>query len=125
LISHIFSSFMNYKLANLKFGQDTTIGMQEIAKGIKTNVDVYKLEEKKEKVNSTNINKTSEVWKRVIDSLKKNGKIRLYTALINTRINEVNDLIWEVEFPNGLTSFNQKILEDVNNKNELIKNQRK
>jgi len=53
--------------------------------------------------------------------LKRNGKIRLYTALINTRINEVNDLIWEVEFPNGLTSFNQKILEDVNNKNELIK----
>jgi len=35
--------------------------------------------------------------------------------------NEVNDLIWEVEFPNGLTSFNQKILEDVNNKNELVK----
>ncbi len=109
------------KLANLKFGQDTTIGMQEIAKGIKTNVDVYKLEEKKEKVNSTNINKTSEVWKRVIDSLKKNGKIRLYTALINTRINEVNDLMWEVEFPNGLTDFNKNILENAANSSELGK----
>ena len=41
--------------------------------------------------------------------MKKNGKIRLYTSLINTRINELNDLVWEVEFPNGLTFFNQKI----------------
>jgi DNA polymerase-3 subunit gamma/tau len=65
--------------------------------------------------------KTADVWKRVVESLKRNGKIRLYTALINTRINEVNDLVWEVEFPNGLTSFNQKILEDVNNNNELKK----
>lgn len=58
---------------------------------------------------------------KVIDSLKNNGKIRLYTALINTRINELNDLVWEIEFPNGLTSFNQKILEDIDNKNELSK----
>ena len=63
----------------------------------------------------------NEAWKKVVDSLKRNGKIRLYTALINTRINEVNDLIWEIEFPNGLTSFNERILEDVNNKNELTK----
>lgn len=70
--------------------------------------------------NAGNTN-TDIAWKKVIDVLKRDGKIRLYTALINTRINEVNDLIWEVEFPNGLTSFNQKILEDVNNKNELVK----
>lgn len=69
---------------------------------------------------STNGNIES-AWKKVIDILKRNGKIRLYTALINTKINEVNDLIWEIQFPNGLTSFNQKILEDVNNKNELVK----
>ena len=54
-------------------------------------------------------------------SIKKKWEIRLYTSLINTRINELNDLVWEVEFPNGLTSFNQKILEDVNNKNDLLK----
>ena len=62
----------------------------------------------------------SDVWKRVIENLKRSGKIRLYTSLINSRINVVNDLIWEIEFPNGLTSFNQRILEDVNNKNELM-----
>ena len=62
----------------------------------------------------------SNIWGKVIDNLKRNKKIRLYTALINTRLKEVNDMVWEVQFPNGLTSFNEKILEDVNNKNELI-----
>lgn len=109
------------KLANLKFGQDTTIGMQEIANGVTSDVAVYKLEEKKEKRNPTNMNKTDESWKRVIDSLKKNGKIRLYTALINTRIHELNDLMWEVEFPNGLTDFNKNILENPANSSELSK----
>ena len=28
-------------------------------------------------------------------------------------------MVWEIEFPNGLTSFNQRILEDVSNQNEL------
>ncbi len=80
-----------------------------------------RVEVKKENNTSTVTGKTQEMWKKVIDNLKRNGKIRLYTALINTKINEINDLVWEVEFPNGLTSFNQRILEDVNNKNELIK----
>ena len=62
-----------------------------------------------------------DVWKKVIGSLKTNGKIRLYTCLISSRINEINDLVWEVEFPNGLTDFNKRILEDINNKNDLMK----
>jgi len=75
-----------------------------------------------EKKNTTSASSggASDVWKRVIESLKRSGKIRLYTSLINSRVNVVNDLIWEIEFPNGLTSFNQRILEDVNNKNELM-----
>lgn len=109
------------KLANLKLGKDTTIvGMQETVKAPRTTIAVPKEEKKEEKTVQTN-SKASETWKKVIDVLKRNGKIRLFTALINTRINEVNDLIWEVEFPNGLTSFNQKILEDTDNRNELMK----
>ena len=76
--------------------------------------------EKGETINVSTPSSSKDTWKKVIESLKKNGKIRLYTALINTRVNELNDMVWEIEFPNGLTSFNQKILEDVNNKNELI-----
>ena len=92
-------------------------------KPLSINKSVTKPEEKIEKkeVKHTISKNTSEIWKKVIEALKRNGKIRLYTSLINTRINELNDLVWEVEFPNGLTSFNQKILEDVNNKNDLLK----
>ena len=61
-----------------------------------------------------------ESWKQVMETLKRNGKIRLYTALVNTRVNEINDLVWEIEFPNGLTSFNEKILQDSANQKELI-----
>ena len=109
------------KLANLKFGQDTTIGMQELANTTKTAVKQAASEEKKEEKIVVNKSKVNEIWKKVIEDLKRNGKIRLYTALINTRINELNDLVWEVEFPNGLTSFNQKILENLDNQNELVR----
>ncbi len=59
-------------------------------------------------------------WKKVMETLKTNGKIRLYTALVNTRVNELNDMVWEIEFPNGLTSFNEKILQDSTNQKELV-----
>lgn len=73
------------------------------------------------KATSNSNNPAQDVWKKVISSLKTSGKIRLYTSLINTRVNELNDLVWEVEFPNGITEFNKRILEDVNNRNDLIK----
>lgn len=60
-------------------------------------------------------------WKTIVESLKKSGKIRLYTSLVNTTLNKLNDQTWEIDFPNGLTDFNRKILEDVNNRNDLIK----
>ena len=65
--------------------------------------------------------KASEDWKAIVDNLKKSGKIRLYTCLVNTNLNKLNDQTWEIEFPNGLTEFNKKILEDVTNRNDLIK----
>ena len=30
-------------------------------------------------------------------------------------------MVWEIEFPNGLTSFNEKILQDAGSKNDLAK----
>lgn len=65
--------------------------------------------------------KQTEDWKEIVDSLKKTGKIRLYTCLVNTTVNKLNDQTWEIEFPNGLTDFNRKILEDITNRNDLIK----
>ena len=63
---------------------------------------------------------SDEDWKNIVDNLKRSGKIRLYTCLVNTRLNRLNDQTWEIEFPNGLTEFNKKILEDITNKKDLI-----
>lgn len=65
--------------------------------------------------------KQSEDWKSIVEDLKKNGKIRLFTALVNTTVNKLNDQTWEIVFPNGLTDFNRKILEDSASKNDLQK----
>jgi DNA polymerase-3 subunit gamma/tau len=58
-------------------------------------------------------------WTAVVNELRKTGKVMLFTSLANTNIKQVGDLILEVHFPNGLTAFVQKILEDSNNKKEL------
>ena len=78
-------------------------------------------EEQQNDQTQKNNSSTDMVWKKIVDNLKRNGKIRLYTALINTRINELNDLVWEIEFSNGLTAFNERVLEMPENKNELVK----
>ena len=45
----------------------------------------------------------------------------LFTSLANTNIKQIGDMIIEVEFPNGLTPFVQKILDDSTNKKDLSK----
>ena len=72
-------------------------------------------EENKEIENKSEIN-----WQNVLNKLKNSGKIMLYTSLVNTKINQVGDMIIEIGFPNGLTAFVQKILDDSTNKKELI-----
>lgn len=109
----------------IKLCQEKTAMTEEIVKETIKEVKSSK-QEKQEIVSNTksevsNESNTSNIWKKVINSLKTSGKIRLYTSLISSRINELNDAVWEVEFPNGLTDFNKRILEDVNNKNDLMK----
>ena len=63
---------------------------------------------------------SSGMWKEVLDRLKKTGKFRLYSCLANTVVNEIGDLVLEIQFPSGMTSFNKQILDDTTNKNDLI-----
>ena len=63
----------------------------------------------------------NEFWKKVINSLRQNKKMMLYTTLLNSRARQIDDLNIEIEFPNGLTAFNEKVVNDPNNKNDLIK----
>jgi len=60
-------------------------------------------------------------WPKIIADLKQEGKIMLYTNLINTAAKEINDMTLGVEFPNGLTAFGKTVLEKPENMDELVK----
>ena len=81
--------------------------------------------EKKNIENSSNlkIEKTnlSHNWKDIVNHLKQDGKIVLYTNLINTNAVEINDMTLGIQFPGGITSFGKTVLERPENKQELTK----
>ncbi|MBP3256069.1 MAG: DNA polymerase III subunit gamma/tau [Clostridia bacterium] len=54
-------------------------------------------------------------WPQIIDSMKQDGKIMLYTNLINSRAEEINDMTIGISFPKGLTPFGKTVLEKSEN----------
>ena len=60
-----------------------------------------------------------EYWPQIMNDLKKNGKIVLYTNLMGTRVREINDMIVGIEFPNGMTAFGKAVLEKQDNIREI------
>ncbi|MBR1539688.1 MAG: DNA polymerase III subunit gamma/tau [Clostridia bacterium] len=58
-------------------------------------------------------------WANVINSLRTSGKVRLFTSLVNTKVNQQGDMILEIIFPNGLTPFVKGLLEDSANRKDL------
>lgn len=58
-------------------------------------------------------------WQKIISDLKQEGKIMLYTNLMNSEANEVNDMTIGISFPKGLTPFGKTILEKSENTAEL------
>ena len=68
---------------------------------------------------STYSSKVEEYWPEIVKDLKQNGKIVLYTNLMNTKAREINDMTVGIEFPNGLTSFGKTVLEKPENIKEL------
>ncbi len=72
-------------------------------------------------VSSSKSRKSVNYWSDVVNNLKKNGKIVLYTNLLNTNAVEINDLTLGIEFLNGLTSFGKTVIEQPENMQELVK----
>ena len=64
-------------------------------------------------------NNPEEYWPQILNELKQNGKIVLYTNLVNTKATQLNDMTVGIEFPRGLTSFGRTILEKQENVKEL------
>lgn len=82
----------------------------------KANEQVKKVE------NKTNINfsnNSEEYWPQIVNNLKQNGKIVLYTNLLNTKAVELNDMTVGIQFPNGMTSFGKTVLEKQDNIREI------
>lgn len=80
------------------------------------------VKQEKEVSNNVKINSegtTVSSWRSVLDYLKNNKKMLLFTALANTKAKQVGDMILEVYFLNGLTPFNQTTLDNIDNKNAL------
>ena len=56
------------------------------------------------------------VWKDILDEIKKQGKLSLYTALSNSRVKFESDMAWVIVIPGKLKNIADKILLDSSNK---------
>ena len=61
---------------------------------------------------------STEYWPKVISNLKNKGKITLFTNLMNTKAVEINDMVLGIV---GLTSFGKTVIEQPENRQEIIK----
>ncbi|MCI8383739.1 MAG: DNA polymerase III subunit gamma/tau [Clostridia bacterium] len=74
----------------------------------------------KKQTTTKNFSKNSdEYWPQIMNDLKQNGKIVLYTNLLGTKAKEINDMTVGIEFPNGMTSFGKAVLEKQENIREI------
>lgn len=64
-------------------------------------------------------NDLSKSWPKIVSDLKQNGKIVLYTNLMNTRAEQVNDTTVEIKFQKGMTAFGKAVLDKQENIKEL------
>ena len=55
-------------------------------------------------------------WTTVVDKIKANGKIMIYTNLIGTKAKLIDDMTVGIEFPNKLSEFGKKVLNEYENK---------
>ena len=68
-----------------------------------------------------NIGDKLESWPKIVSELKQEGKIMLYTNLMNSQASQLNDMTVGIVFPSGLTPFGKTILEKSENVQELEK----
>jgi len=115
------------KLQKLHNGSFIHQNVQNVGKGIsKQGGSVESTSKQNNVLQNKNIisgipGKKIEDWPNMVNGFKQNGKVMLYSNLINTVAKEINDMTVGIEFPNGLTSFGKTVLEKPENMNELTK----
>ena len=103
------------KSGAFQYNQAQSIPVREPQKKTTTRVATQKIQVEKAKYSK----ETKEFWGKIVDELRKSGKIVLYTNLINTTAIEINDMTIGIQFPNGLTSFGKTVLEKPENISEI------
>lgn len=63
--------------------------------------------------------KPVDCWINVLENLKKNGKLVLYTNLLNSKAIEINDLTLGIQFAKPLTGFAKTVLEAPDNRKDI------
>lgn len=96
---------------------DESIGRPQKQEKVEANISHPQKTNKTVKASGNNVG----YWPDVVNNLKKNGKIVLYTNLIGTNATEINDMTLGIEFPNGLTAFGKTVIEQPENMQELVK----
>lgn len=114
---------LQYKISRLEkeinILQNQPRSVTTTAKVEEKNVPVIKPEIKKS--SSITLGNAVQNWPKIIDTIKTQGKITLYTNLLNSTANEINDMTVGIKFERGLTPFGKAVLERPENMNEIVK----
>lgn len=93
--------------SNTKVTNESAISSKVVEKNvISTNSNKY----------SSDLNKS---WPKIVQDLKQSGKIVLYTNLMNTKAEQINDSTIGIKFNKGLSSFGKTVLEKQENLKEI------
>ena len=115
---------LNYKinrlekqLTNIQSGKEfSTTSTQTVEK---TPAFAPKAEVKK--IESVELGEKVPNWQNIINGIKADGKISLYTNLLNSEAHSINDMTVGIKFEKGLTSFGKRIIEMPENMSEITK----
>ena len=104
------------------------IVVNEVPKSIaKTEVKKEKPEVEKQEIKQVsgntvkNSGKYVPYWTTVLDKIKAEGKIMIYTNLIGTKAKLIDDMTVGIEFPGKLSEFARKVLNEYENKTIIEK----
>lgn len=104
------------------------IVVNEVPKSIaKTEVKKEKPEVEKQEIKQVsgntvkNSGKYVPYWTTVLDKIKAEGKIMIYTNLIGTKAKLIDDMTVGIEFPGKLSEFAKKVLNEYENKTIIEK----
>ena len=135
--SNIDINSLNNRITNLenKISKISSSSFHNLAQNVENkNTPTQRFEQNQNEIvkpiNKTNlktssINQTANMkngvkaWPQIVANLKQEGKIMLYTNLINSNATEINDMTVGISFPKGLTPFGKAILEKNENRAEL------